>query len=113
MKPILVSLVTTRSGREKYALNLFRYQSGGAFADRGSIDFTNWRHFSCSAGKKRLVCGKHIFKIKRPDIDTVTQIARYLQDSLTRNAHQNRVALVIGQHMPVAHDEKVFTRSFS
>ncbi len=89
MKPTFVSLVTPRSGCKKCALNLFRHQSGRAFADFSSVDFTNWRHFSRCPGKKRLVRGKQILQLKRLDLHAVTQITCYFQNSLARDTEQD------------------------
>src|SRR5258705_1283356 len=89
MKPSFVSLVTPRSGREKHSLNLFSYQSGCALADHSSVNFTNWRHLCRGPGKKGFVRRQQIFQVKGPGLYRITQITRYSQDSLARDAEQD------------------------
>src|SRR6185503_2269315 len=88
MKPVLVSFVTPGCGREKDPLNRFSYQSGCAFADQSSVNFTNWRHLGRCPGKKGFVRRQQIFQVKSPGLYRITKITRYSQDSLAGDAEQ-------------------------
>src|SRR5262249_49072756 len=112
MQPVPVSRITSGSCGKENFLNLLSHRSAPARFDGSTINFTDWGHLSRRARKERFVGAEQIVRSQRSGFRSKSEVARDLHHHLASDAEENGMTFVIGQQLPVTHDEKILTRAF-
>src|SRR5215813_74015 len=112
MKPIAISFVSPRCCCKKCLLYPRRYRAAPAHADYLVIDFAHGSDLGRRASKKCFIRTKQIVQCQCSDFDFVAKVVGDAKDGITRYAQKNRMLLVIGQQLVVAHEKKVLSGSF-
>src|SRR5215510_6066891 len=112
MKPIAISFVSPRCCCKKCLLYPRRYRAAPAHADYLVIDFAHGSDLGCGAGKECFVRTQQIVQCQCSDFGLVAKVVGYPKDRITRYTQKNRMLLVIGTQLVVAHEKQILSGSF-